>query len=150
MTDFCDLIQIEQHGSGLCYPANVLSPFAVSGVEANAASEAVIFAVIGLSLNESAVAVLNLATRLMELPIGVFTMAVSTVVFPLISRYAAQGDWRNLTTAYRQGMRLILVVNIPAAVGLTVLAEDNSSMTSIATSVALDLAWMVVRPARRK
>ncbi len=35
----------------LCYPANVLSPFTVGGVEANAASEAVIFAVIGLSLN---------------------------------------------------------------------------------------------------
>lgn len=33
------------------YPTNVLSPFTVSGVEANAASEAVIFAVIGLSLN---------------------------------------------------------------------------------------------------
>lgn len=35
----------------LCYPTNVLSPFTVGGVEANAASEAVIFAVIGLSLN---------------------------------------------------------------------------------------------------
>jgi branched-chain amino acid transport system permease protein len=35
----------------LCYPANILSPFYVNGVEANAASEAVIFAVIALSLN---------------------------------------------------------------------------------------------------
>lgn len=35
----------------LCYPTNVLSPFTVGGVEANAVSEAVIFAVIGLSLN---------------------------------------------------------------------------------------------------
>ena len=35
----------------LCYPANILSPFTVGGVETNAASEAVIFAVIGLSLN---------------------------------------------------------------------------------------------------
>lgn len=35
----------------LCYPGNVLSPFEVSGVETNAVSEAVIFAVIGLSLN---------------------------------------------------------------------------------------------------
>jgi putative peptidoglycan lipid II flippase len=77
---------------------------------------------IGLSLNESAVAVLNLATRLMELPIGVFTLAVSTVVFPLIARHAAAGDWGNLATSYRKGMRLILVINIPAAVGLIVLA----------------------------
>lgn len=79
--------------------------------------------VIGLSLNDAAASVLNLATRLMELPIGVFAVAVSTVVFPLISKYAVQGDWTNLAAAYRKGMRLILVINIPAALGLVVLAE---------------------------
>lgn len=79
--------------------------------------------VIGLSLNDAAAAVLNLATRLMELPIGVFAVAVSTVVFPLISKFAVQGDWTNLASAYRKGMRLILVINVPAAVGLVVLAE---------------------------
>lgn len=78
---------------------------------------------IGISLNDSAVAVLNLATRLMELPIGVFTIAISTVIFPLISQYAAAGDWKNLGLAYRKGMRLILVINVPAAVGLAILAE---------------------------
>ena len=77
---------------------------------------------VGLSLNDSAVTVLNLATRLMELPIGVFAVAISTVIFPLISKYAAAGDWNNLATSYRKGMRLILVINIPAAVGLVVLA----------------------------
>lgn len=78
---------------------------------------------IGLSLNDAAASVLNLATRLMELPIGVFAVAVSTVVFPLISKYAAQGDSTNLAAAYRKGMRLILVINMPAAVGMVVLAE---------------------------
>lgn len=77
---------------------------------------------VGLSLNDAAASVLNLATRLMELPIGVFAVAVSTVVFPLISKYAAQGDHANLAVAYRKGMRLILMINIPAAVGLAVLA----------------------------
>jgi putative peptidoglycan lipid II flippase len=77
---------------------------------------------IGLSLNDEAVAVLNFAQRLMELPIGVFAVAVSTVVFPLISRHAAAGDAANLASAYRKGMRLILVINVPAAVGLAVLA----------------------------
>lgn len=78
---------------------------------------------IGLSLNDSAVAALNLATRLMELPIGVFTVAVSTVVFPLISRHAAAGDWNQLAAAYHKGVRLILAVNVPAAAGLGLLAE---------------------------
>jgi branched-chain amino acid transport system permease protein len=35
----------------LAYPANALSPFTVSGVDANALSEAAVFAIIGLSLN---------------------------------------------------------------------------------------------------
>jgi putative peptidoglycan lipid II flippase len=77
---------------------------------------------VGLSLNDAAVSVLNFAQRLMELPIGVFAVAVSTVVFPLITRYAASGDHANLAAAYRKGMGLILVINIPAAVGLGILA----------------------------
>ena len=78
---------------------------------------------IGLSLNDAANSVLNFATRLMELPIGVFAVAVSTVVFPLISRHAARGDMDQLGEAYRKGMRFILMINIPAALGLALLAE---------------------------
>lgn len=78
---------------------------------------------IGLSLNDSAVSVLNFAQRLMELPIGVFAVAVTTVVFPLISRHAAQGNREGLAQSYRKGMRLILAVNVPAAVGLAILGE---------------------------
>lgn len=78
---------------------------------------------IGLSLDDASVTLLNLATRLMELPIGVFAVAITTVVFPLISRHAAAGEWDELATAYRRGMRLILALNIPAAVGLALLAS---------------------------
>lgn len=78
---------------------------------------------IGLSLNDAAVSLLNLATRLMELPIGVFAVAVSTVVFPLISRHAARGEWGAFSASYLRGLRLIFAVNIPAAAGLVLLAE---------------------------
>ena len=77
---------------------------------------------IGLDLNDTAVAVLNFAQRLMELPIGVFAVAVSTVVFPLIARHAAAGDRESFALAYRKGMRLILLINVPAAAGLVALA----------------------------
>lgn len=112
---------------------------------------------IGLSLNESAVAVLNLATRLMEVPIGVFTMAVSTVVFPLIARYAAAGDWDQHGRAYRKGLRLILVINVPAAAGLALLATpiirvlfergafaagDTAAMRPVLVAFALGLPFL--------
>jgi len=78
---------------------------------------------IGLSLNDQAVSVLNWATRVMELPIGVFAAAISQVVFPLISRHAARGDWAQLGKDYHKGLRLVLVVNVPAAIGLALLSE---------------------------
>lgn len=78
---------------------------------------------IGLSLNEHATAVLNLANRVMELPIGVFTAAIATVVFPLISRHAAREEWDAMAADYHQGLRLVFVVNLPAAAGLALLSE---------------------------
>jgi putative peptidoglycan lipid II flippase len=78
---------------------------------------------IGLSLNDSAVQVLNLATRVMELPIGVFAAAIATVVFPLIARHAAKQDWAALARDYHKGLRLVMIVNVPAAVGLVLLSE---------------------------
>jgi putative peptidoglycan lipid II flippase len=78
---------------------------------------------IGLSLNDHAASVLNLATRVMELPIGVFTVAITTVVFPLFARHAAKGDFASLTDDYHKGLRLVQIINVPAAVGLGLLSE---------------------------
>ncbi len=78
---------------------------------------------LGLSLDDAAATVLNLSTRVMELPIGVFAVAITTVVFQQISKHAAEGRLDLLAVDYRKGMRLILLVNVPAAVGLVVLAE---------------------------
>ena len=78
---------------------------------------------IGLSLNDQAAAVLNWATRFMELPIGVFAAAIATVVFPLIARHAARADWVRLGEDYHKGLRLVMIFNVPAAVGLALLSE---------------------------
>lgn len=78
---------------------------------------------LGLSIDDAAATVLNLSTRLMELPIGVFALAVSTVVFPQIAKHAADLRLDLLSEDYRKGMRLILLVNVPAAFGLAALAE---------------------------
>jgi len=79
-----------------------------------------------LSVNDAAATLLNLSTRLMELPIGVFAIAVSTVFFPRIARHADEGRPDLLAADYRQGMRLILLINVPAAFGLAVLAGPIS------------------------
>ncbi|MEY4489646.1 MAG: hypothetical protein RIQ79_2154, partial [Verrucomicrobiota bacterium] len=78
---------------------------------------------LGLSLDDAAATVLNLSTRLMELPIGVFAISISTVFFPQIAMHAAAGDMHSLAKDYRHGMRLIILVNVPAAFGLVMLAQ---------------------------
>lgn len=97
---------------------------------------------LALSINDAAATVLNLSTRLMELPIGVFALAVSTVVFPLIAKHVAEGRLDLLAEDYRKGMRLILLVNVPASFGLAVLAEpitrvlfERGAFTSADTAV---------------
>jgi putative peptidoglycan lipid II flippase len=112
---------------------------------------------IGLSLNDHAASALNLATRVMELPIGVFAAAIATVVFPLIARHAARSDWAKLGEDYHKGLRLVLIVNVPAAVGLALLSEpiirllfqrgafhasDTALMTPVLAVYALGLPFL--------
>lgn len=75
------------------------------------------------SLDDRAVSVLYLANRLVELPLGVFVVAVSTVFFPDMARFAARGEREAFAHRFQQGVRLILAITIPAALGLALLAE---------------------------
>ena len=76
---------------------------------------------LALSLDESAVSVLYLASRLMELPLGVFTISVTTVFFPLLAKALSAGDDQAFCSSFLQGLRLIVGISLPAAVGLCVL-----------------------------
>jgi len=78
---------------------------------------------LAFSLTVSAATMMFYANRLMELPIGVFAIAVSTVVYPLIAKHAVEGKFTEMADDYRKGVRLILAINVPAAVGLALLSE---------------------------
>jgi putative peptidoglycan lipid II flippase len=78
---------------------------------------------LAFSLAVSTATLLFYANRLMELPIGVFAIAVSTVVYPLIARHAAEGKFVAMADDFRKGLRLILMINVPAAAGLALLGE---------------------------
>jgi len=78
---------------------------------------------IAFSIERSAASALFFANRLMELPIGVFAIAVATVIYPLLARHAVEGKFAAMGEDYRKGLRLILVINIPAAAGLALLSE---------------------------
>jgi putative peptidoglycan lipid II flippase len=62
------------------------------------------------------------AFRLYMLPQGVFSVAVATVLFPLLSRHAARADWDGFRNTVSTGLRLICFLLIPASVASVVLA----------------------------
>lgn len=65
---------------------------------------------------------LNQAFRLMQLPLGMFGVAVGTVTLPLLSQKAALGHRDDFRAALARGLRLVFFLTVPASVGLWMLA----------------------------
>ena len=63
------------------------------------------------------------AYRVMHLPIGIFGVAISTVALPQLARLATAGETENFRNALSYALRLMLVLTIPAGIGLMVLSE---------------------------
>jgi putative peptidoglycan lipid II flippase len=71
---------------------------------------------------------LTVAFRLMQLPLGVFGVALGTVALPLLARMAATGNTAAFRSELARGMRLAFLMTIPASIGLIVLAEPIISV----------------------
>lgn len=75
------------------------------------------------SLVEGSVSWLNYAFRLVQLPIGVFGVALAIATLPVIARHAATKDFVRLKETYVSSLTMGFCLTIPATVGLFVLAE---------------------------
>ncbi len=69
-------------------------------------------------LGPDAVTWLNSAFRLMQLPIGLFGVAVATITLPVISRIAVAKDFGAFGSTINHAIRLAIFLTLPAAVGL--------------------------------
>ena len=100
----------------------------------------------GALVTEQGPRAIQLAFLIYMLPQGVFSVAVSTVLFPTLSRQAARRDPAAMRHSLANGMRQINLLLIPAAAGMMVLATpitrlvfqhghfnaDSTRLTSIA------------------
>jgi putative peptidoglycan lipid II flippase len=75
-------------------------------------------------LGDGAVSWLNVAFRFMQLPIGLFGVAVGVVALPAVSRRVANDDLDGMRAMVVRALRLVLALCIPASVGLAVLAPE--------------------------
>jgi putative peptidoglycan lipid II flippase len=73
------------------------------------------------SLIPGAVAWLNYADRIVELPLGIFAIALGTAILPSMSRQASNGDVAGLSRSVSFSLRLIAFFIIPASVALILL-----------------------------
>jgi putative peptidoglycan lipid II flippase len=80
-----------------------------------------LFATHFLNKNYAPTAIVS-AFRLYMLPQGVFSVAVATVLFPLLSRHASRQDWEGFKRTVATGLRLITFFLVPASVAAAVLA----------------------------
>jgi putative peptidoglycan lipid II flippase len=71
---------------------------------------------------------LSIAFRLMQLPLGLFGVALGTVTLPLLSRLAVSGELGAFRGELSRGMRLAFLLTIPCTVGLVMLAEPIVSV----------------------
>ncbi len=65
---------------------------------------------------------LSIAFRLMQLPLGLFGVALGTVTLPLLARLAVAGNLSAFRGELSRGMRLAFLLTIPCTVGLVMLA----------------------------
>jgi putative peptidoglycan lipid II flippase len=75
------------------------------------------------SIGKSSVSALNGAFRLMQLPIGVFGVAVATVTLPALSLAATGKLGDEFRSLLAKGIRLVTFLVLPSALGLCFLAE---------------------------
>ena len=77
----------------------------------------------GTLVQEEAPAAIDKAFRIYMLPQGLFSVAIATILFPTLARYAARTDYDALRRTMANGVRQIALLLIPCAVIMAVLAE---------------------------
>lgn len=104
------------------------------------------------SQGEGAVSYLNYAFRVMYLPIGLFGLSIATAAIPSLSRDAAKDDREGMRGTLSSALRMMLMLNVPATLGLVALATpivallfEHGSFTPEATA-ATSAALMCYAP----
>jgi putative peptidoglycan lipid II flippase len=74
-------------------------------------------------VSEQAPAAIDKAFRIYQLPQGLFSISVATIMFPTLARFAARGAYDDLRHTMANGVRQVCLLLIPSAVAMAVLAE---------------------------
>ena len=77
----------------------------------------------GTLVSDQAPAAIDKAFRIYQLPQGLFSISIATILFPTLARFAARGARDDLRRTMGTGVRQICLLLIPSAALMAVLAE---------------------------
>lgn len=80
--------------------------------------------IIASTCQEGAVSALYYADRLLELPLGIFGIALSTAILPSLSQLVFKNDSQEWNNTFTQGTRLILFIMIPITSYLAIFRNE--------------------------
>ena len=77
----------------------------------------------GTLVSDQAPAAIDKVFRIYQLPQGLFSISIATILFPTMSKLAARGATDDLRSTMANGVRQVALLLIPSAVLMAVLAE---------------------------
>ena len=83
---------------------------------------------LGSFLPQGSVTYLYYGNRIMQLPLGVFGVAIATALLPVSSGHLVRGETDKFINALSFGLRLLFLITVPCAVGLIVLSTPINAM----------------------
>ena len=79
-------------------------------------------------LTEGTATAMYLGQRLYQFPIGVFGVALGTVIYPLLTAHAERGQTDLFREDLAKGLRMVIAIGIPASVGLILIATPLTQL----------------------
>jgi putative peptidoglycan lipid II flippase len=76
----------------------------------------------------SSVSWMRYATTLIQMPLGLVPVAISLAALPSLAQRAADSDWEAFRSLFARGLRMLIVLLLPATAGLFVLAMPVISL----------------------
>lgn len=84
---------------------------------------AVIDKTLASELVDGSISALTYSNRISDMVITVFVMAITTVVFPMLSDAFSQGDKAQVKGILNEGVNIILLITVPATIGMMILSK---------------------------
>ena len=106
----------------------------------------VIHRIAAAGIGEGAISAVNYASKLTGFPQAIMMTAVTTVIYPLLSKKQGEGDMETIRALYKKGMLYLVALLLPATVVAYFLAEPASAVSFLGMEETAEESIQVTVP----